>query len=183
MKFSEHCEGRYAFLFGGLFWVAAIPAALVLFILEADGQAEVIPAYIFMPILWFAAIKIFSVGVEGIKNNGKTALVVYDDSVDILVHYKHGKNQMINFKFQDIRGFYFISHGTKYNKTTKTYEIKPNSSGSIYLALEDDSINVYSVNVYNALPAAAFIIENLDESQIDKSRNELTKDGRHTPKD
>lgn len=183
MKFSEYCEGWYWFLLGGIFWIAAIPAALVLFILRAETQTEIIPAYIFMPILWFAAMKIFSVGVEGLRNNGKTALVLYDDSLDIIVHRKKRKDEMLNFKFEDIRGFYFVSNGTKFNKTTKQYEIKPNSSGTIYFALEDDSIDVYSASIYNALPAAEFIIANLDESQINKSRNELTKDGRHTPKD
>jgi len=168
--------------FAGLFWTLSLPVAFILIFLNSGADTRAIIAYVFMAVLWFAAIKIMSAGIYGFKRNKRAViLIINDDSIDALLNNKRN-SQLQNIKFSDICCFSFSSNRTEYNKITKQYSIKPHSAGTINFALKNNKSAVCGFSIYDADVAAKMILAKIDDDQIDTSCNELTKDGKYTPK-
>lgn len=182
MEYKEHYSGRWIFFFGGVFWVPAIVIAYILMLDELlqEQTGRIILVTAMMLILFLAAVKILSVGITGFYVDGKKHLVLKEDSLEIIINSGKFKGTVYHFAYTEIQQFYFISDGTKKNKNNGRYYVKENSSGTISFMKNK---LYYDVSVYNALPAAKFILENLEYYQIDNSKNELDKNGNYTPKD
>lgn len=182
MKYLEYRQFRYIELIAGLFWTITLPIIIALLIKQEGISAQMILPYICILILLIAAICILLMGINDIRYNKKLVLTLNEDNLEIVVHFKKNQNKTVKIDYKDIKDFCFVSDGTTFNKQTKKYEISPNSTGTISFAKKGNKIDLYYAPIYNALPAAKFILSKIDESQIDKTSNELTKDGKHTPK-
>lgn len=109
----------------------------------------------------------------------KTALNVGEDRLQILVNGSKRKKIVYDFSYDQLEKFYFISNGSKLNKDTGKFYVKEGASGSINFNVGK---TFYCAAVYHALPAAEYILQKLQDSQIDWTSNELEQDGTHCPK-
>lgn len=183
MDFKERCPHRFIQFFVGLFWAILLPAVVIVLVLNGEETKSIVIVGIFCAILECAAITLLISGIDEFRRNGKTVLRVKDDGVEIVVFFKHGRKEVRTVKFSEMRGFYYSSDGTHRNKQTGEYEIKPNASGSVRFYKNGEKNLLYCAQVYNCLPAAQAILAHLEEDQIDHASNELTKSGKHVPKD
>ena len=170
-EFKERSEWRYIETFAGLFWMLALPAAAALIIIKtvysqySSGEiACLVFAFIAIALLEFAAIKIFSDGLYGFYRHKKTAIIVYDDCVEIFFSIKKFKTVSRTINYNDIRNFYAVSGR----------ESKAKSYGTIFFDIADEK-KYFGVTVYDAKTAAELILEKLDFDQIDHIRNEIKK--------
>ncbi len=181
-EYKEHSGHRWIMLAGGLFWAVALPAAYFLMLksLLNENIGTIIFVHFAMAILWFASFVLIKTGMSGIMTNGKKHLILYSNSLRLIINDGKIKGKIFEFPYSDVSKFYYISSGTKYDKKTKTYYIKENSCGTINFNIGKD---YYCASIYNAMPAAEFIISKITDEQIDESRNELDRNGNHQPKD
>jgi len=182
MKFYEFYSGRYVMLILGLLWSLLLPGLFVWIFLSVGAETGAIVAYVFIVILWLIAVRIFFAGIYGFKRNKKAViLIVREDGMEALLYGKRNA-AMQSVSFAEICDFSFSSNGTIFNKFTQQYEINPNSTGVICFASKKDKNECFRLSIYDADVAAKMILEKIDESQIDRSDNELSKDGVYTPK-
>lgn len=170
-EFKYYSEWRYLETITGLFWVSALPAAVVIIIIKIVysqlGGVEtvcLIFAFIAIALLEFAAVKIFSEGLYGFYRHNKTAIIIYDDCVEIFFSRKKFKTDSRIINFNDIRNFYFAS-GRK---------SKAGCCGTIFFDIADEN-KYFSATIYEAKTAAEFILEKLDFDQIDHRNNKVEK--------
>lgn len=170
-EFKERSGWRYLETFAGLFWMLALPAVVVIIIIKivysqfSGGEIVcLVFAFIAIALLEFAAVKIFSEGLYGFYRHNKTAIIIYDDCVEIFFSRKKFKTDSRIINFNDIRNFYFVS-GRK---------SKPNCYGTIFFDIADEK-KYFSATIYDAETAAELILEKLDFDQIDHSNNEVEK--------
>ena len=114
--------------------------------------------------LEFAAVKIFSEGLYGFYRHNKTAIIIYDDCVEIFFSRKKFKTDSRIINFNDIHNFYFAS-GRK---------LKAGCCGTIFFGIADEN-KYFSATIYEAKTAAESILEKLDFDQIDHRNNEVEK--------
>lgn len=178
MEFKEYCEGRWIMLIGGLFWCPVIPFAYYLAFdqITSQGIGTAIFVTVAMALLMLAAIIFLVHGIWGLIANGKKHLVLSDDSLQIIVNSGKHKGTVHNISYSDIKEFYFASKGTLKNKLTGEFYIRENAAGLIDFRANGQ---YYCASVYNAKAAAQFIMNKLQDEQIDSSKNELDRNGNH----
>ncbi len=181
MEYKENCRGRWIFFFGGLFWCLIVPLAYYLAFsqLIKESIGTIIFVSIAMFALFIGALVVLLNGISMLISNGKKHLVLYDEYLQLTINSGKRKGKTYDIDYEKITDFYFISNGTKLDKITKKYYVKENSSGIINFNVGNQ---YYCAQIYNALPAAEFILKRLQDEQIDKSRNELDKNGDYSPK-
>lgn len=181
MEYFEYCEGRWISFLGGLFWCPLIPLAYVLGFdqITEQGIGTMIFVTAAMALLMFAALVFVVNGVRWLIANGKLHLVLSEDYLQIIVNSGKHKGTVHEIKYADIKEFYFISKGA-YNNITAKYYLSGKGCGTINFNVGDQ---FYCASVYNAISAAKMIMDKLNDSQIDKSKNELDREGSFTPKD
>ncbi|MDE6000746.1 MAG: hypothetical protein K2G96_00255 [Clostridia bacterium] len=165
-EFKERSEWRYMETFAGLFWILALPAAAVVIIIKivhsqlSEGEIVCsIFALIAMALLEIAAVKIFSEGLYGFYRHKKTAIIVYDDCVEIFLSKKRFKTVSRTVNYNDIRNFYTVTgRSPKY--------------GTIFFDIADEK-KYFAVTIYNAKAAAELILQKIDFDQIDHGRNDV----------
>ena len=185
MEFKEFCEGRWTFFFGSLFWSIAIPAVYGIAFKQLTMQSvsTIVIVTLLMGIMAFAAVMVFISSIKDIIANGKTHLILNDDSLQIVVNKGKLKGRTHEIDYAEIEEFYFVSDGTRKDKKTGKYYIKEKSSGLLgFYKGSPENNDFYKVTIYDAMPAAQFILGKLQDEQIDSSKNELDKDGTHHPK-
>ena len=170
---------------GGLFLAVIIPVvygvAFDQLILLSIGKIVLVS--VFFGIFMLASILFVVSGISEFIANGKTHLILNDDSLQIVVNKGKLKGRIHEIGYAEIEEFYFVSNGTKRDKKTGKYYIKEKSSGMICFYKGSPKNNeFYSASIYDAMPAAQFILDKLQNEQIDSSSNELDKDGTHHPK-
>lgn len=200
MEFKEKCSGRWAFFLGGLFWTAAIPCvyAIAFKQIMQEKMGNIIFITIAMGLLLFGSLLMLYHGLNDIISNGKKHLVVDDEGVQIIVNGIKNRGKIYAFKYDQMLKFYFCSDGIKINQKTGEISIKKGSSGAINFSISKKYLPSsiltpkqerimqkyhlkeldFSACIYNALPAAQFILSKLDTKQIDHTHNELTKSGK-----
>ena len=111
-EFKYYSEWRYLETIAGLFWMLALPAAVVIIIIKIVysqfGGVEtvcLIFAFIAITLLEFAAVKIFSEGLYGFYRHNKTAIIIYDDCVEIFFSRKSTWFLVLSFTRQENEGF------------------------------------------------------------------------------
>lgn len=179
MEFKEYCEGRWIMLIGGLFWCPVIPFAYYLAFdqIKSQGIGTMIFVTVAMALLLMEAIIFLVHGISGLIANGKKHLVLSDDSLQIIVNSGKHKETVHNISYSDIKEFYYASKGTTLkNKLTGASYIKENAAGLIDFCVNGE---YYCASVYNAKAAAQFIMDKLQDEQIDASKNELDRQGNH----
>ena len=171
-EFKERSQWQLIETLAGLFWMLALPAAAALIIIKtvnsqiSGGEtACLVFAVIAMALLEFAAVKILSEGLYGFYRHKKTAIIIYEDCVEIFFCKKRFKTVSRIVNFSDIRKFYAVSgwDGKQYT---------PKCHGTIFFDIADEN-TYFGVTIYDAKTAAELILEKLDFSQIDHSRNEV----------
>ncbi len=181
MEFKEHCAGRWLKFFVGLFWGLLLPFAYLLMFrkLMQENIAVIVFVTFAMALLLLAAVVLLKSGIEGLLCNGKPHLTLGEDRLQILVNGSKRKKIVYDFSYDQLEKFYFISNGSKLNKDTGKFYVKEGASGSINFNVGK---TFYCAAVYRALPAAEYILQRLQDSQIDWTSNELEQDGTHCPK-
>ncbi len=181
MEFKEHCAGRWVKFFVGLFWGLLLPFAYLLMFrkLMQENIAVIVFVTFAMALLLLAAVVVFKKGKEGGVCDRKTPLKIGGERVPILVNGSKRKKIVYDFSYDQLERFYFISNGSKLNKDTGKFYVKEGASGSINFNVGK---TFYCAAVYHALPAAEYILQKLQDSQIDWTSNELEQDGTHCPK-
>lgn len=167
---------------GGLFWTPIFPFAYYLMYskLISESLGLIIIVSLSSLILEIAALLLFTNGLSMLIANGKKHLILNDDCLQIIINGGKYKGTVYDINYAEIKKFYFVSDGTKKDETTDKYFIKENSSGTINFYVGS---KFYCASIYDAMPAAQFIINKLLDEQIDNSRNELDRSGNHHPKD
>lgn len=185
-EFKEKQRWRFIETFGGIFWSLILPAAAVILAVFVDypklGYAEtgsIIFAYIAILILEIAAIKIFFTGLNDLYFNGKTALVVYDGSLQISIKAKKlFKSNLVTVDFKDIADFGVSQAKTVWRRgnawSGKVYKVKYHDDGVVSFKTSGGN-KYFSVSVGGCMQAARLIAAKLDESQIAKTENDLTE--------
>lgn len=182
MEFKEFCESRWIMFFGGLFWSPIISFAYYLAFsqLVSQGIGTIIFVTVAMALLMFAALLLLINGISGLIANKKRHLLLYEDSLQIIVNSGKHKGTVYNINYAEIKDFYFVSKGTRQDKITGKFYIKENAGGLINFNVGDE---FYCASIYNAMSAAQFIMDNLQDAQIDLSKNELDREGNHIVRD
>lgn len=182
MEFREYSSGRWVMFCGGAFWTLAIPFAYIFMFgqLMQEPLGTAVFVSVAMALLLLGAVRFLTVGISGIRSNGKVHLVLTQNRLQIIVNSGKQRGRIHDFTYAEIKEFYFISNGTKWNKANGEYHIKEGSSGTINFSVDN---MFYEASVYNALPAAKYILEHLQDPQIDRSKNELDRNGSYRPKD
>ena len=182
MEFKEYCSGRWIMFLAGLFWMPLIPAAYALLFrgLMRQNVALIILITLCFVLLLVAAVVLLKNGIAGLIAHGRTRLILLDDKLQIVATSGKGKGTVTTIDYPAIMDFCFSSRGTKQDKTTGLYYVAENARGLLIFNVKKTE---YAVSVYNAYPAAAYILERLQEEQIDALHSELNKSGKYTPKD
>lgn len=148
----------------------ALPVAVVIMIIKivysqfSGGEIVcLVFAFIAIALLELAAVKIFSEGLYGFYRHNKTAIIIYDDCVEIFFGRKKFKTDSRIVNFNDFRNFYFVSG----RNSKQNY-------GTIFFDIADEK-KYFSATVYDAKTAAELILEKLDFDQIDHRNNEVEK--------
>ncbi len=170
-EFKERSEWRYLETFAGLFWMLALPAAVAIIIIKivnsqlSEGEIVcLIFALIAIALLEFAAVKIFSEGLYGFYRHKKTAIIIYDDCVEIFFSRKKFKTDSRIVNYNNIRNFYALSKRGE----------RANGCGTIFFDIADEN-RYFSATIYDAITAAGLILVRLDFDQIDHGNNEVKK--------
>ncbi len=166
--------------FAGLFWSPVIPCAYALTFEELKKQnlGLIIFVSAAMALLAMAAIILLKGGISGLISNGKKHLILYDDGLQIKINSGKFKGKVHSVNYAEIKDFCFFSYGTCQDKSSGGFFVKENACGTIDFKVGKE---YFCASVYNALPAAQYILDRLQPEQIDKSRNELDKDGKYHP--
>lgn len=171
-EFKERSEWRFSETFAGLFWMFALPAAATIIIIKtvhsqlSGGEiACLVFAFIAIGLLEFAAVRIFSDGLQGIYRHKKTAIIIYEDCVEIFFSKKRFKTDSRTVDFSDIRKFYAVSGWNGKENTSKCH-------GTIFFDIADDN-TYFGVSLYDVKTAAELILKKLDFDQVDHGRNEV----------
>ncbi len=179
MEFKEYVGGRWVMFLAGLVWTPVLPAAYALLFRELMRQnvALILLVTVCMALLLLAAVVLLKNGIAGLIANGKTRLILLDDSLQLVT--VSGKGRILTFEYAALSNFCFSATRAKQDKKTKRYYIAENTKGLILFSAQNTE---YYVSIYNAYPAAQFILDRLQEDQIDLNRTELDKTGIYTPK-
>lgn len=181
MEYKEYCEGRWIMFCGGLFWCPLIPLAYYLAYgqITSQGVGTMIFVTVAMALLLFAAILFLANGISGLIANGKKHLVLNDDGLQIIINSGKRKGTVYDISYRDIKEFYLVCQGV-YNNIISKYYVKAHACGNINFNVGD---KFYCASVYDATSAAKLIMDKLQDSQIDTSKNELDRDGNFIPHD
>lgn len=165
----------------GLVWTPVLPAAYALLFRELMRQnvALILLVTVCMALLLLAAVVLLKNGIAGLIANGKTRLILLDDSLQLVTVSGKGKGRILMIEYAALSNFCFSATRAKQDKKTKRYYIAENTKGLILFSAQKTE---YYVSIYNAYPAARFILDRLQEDQIDLNRTELDKTGIYTPK-
>ena len=176
-EFKEKQLWRFIKTFGGAFWTVAFLAAGIVLAVFVDfsalGATEIgciIFAYIAILIFEIVMIKLFLSGLNDFYFNGKTALIVYECGLQILVKDKKlFKSTFVKVEFKDILDFEVSRTKTLwiYGEywSGKVHKVKLHNDGDI--RFKDNNSNKYfSVSIEECMKAAELIVTNLNPSQI-----------------
>ena len=203
-EFKEKCNFRWVCFLAGLFWTIALPVAYAFMLKQLLSQGIIITILIspLIAVLWVAAIVVAKGGLAWIIANGKKNLVLHQDYLELYYNYGAQKGKSIRVDYSNIKQFYFVSDGTAKDKLTGKYYVKKGASGSINFSVDFNLVEQFvspkvnrimqkyhqksyefTASIYNALPAAEYILSQIEENQILHSHNELSKNGTYHPVD
>ncbi len=105
MEFKEYVGGRWVMFLAGLVWTPVLPAAYALFFRELMRQnvALILLVTVCMALLLLAAVVLLKNGIAGLIANGKTRLILLDDS---LARHRKRKRQDLDVRIR--RPFEFL---------------------------------------------------------------------------
>lgn len=181
MECKEYVSGKWVMFFAGLFWTPVLPATYALLFPElmCENIALIILVTFCMALLLFAAVALLKNGIAGLIANGKTSLILLDDKMQILTVSGKRKGMVTTIEYAAVSEFCFCANRTRQDKATGRYFVAENASGVLLFNVQKTE---YYVSIYNAYPAAQFILERLQDEPIDLNRTELDKSGKFTPK-
>ncbi|MDE5942819.1 MAG: hypothetical protein K2H30_01255 [Clostridia bacterium] len=184
IEFKEKQIWRFIETFGGAFWALILPAAAVILGVFVDysalGTTEIACiafAYIIILILEITAIKLFCIGLNDFYFHGKTALIVYDDCLQILERGKKlFKYTFVTVDYKDISDFTVCRTKTLWRcgdyMSGKVYKVKNYGYGVIEFK-DNKSNKCLTASIHECMKAAELIAKNLDVSQIAQTDNDL----------